>query len=95
MFTGKTVFAQLMSLIIYNSMKLERLEMDNRKRFRMEEYRNLGKFYENRIQQIHIVGEYARKMIGDYKEGRRKSPVISLRPNSYSFSESCLRHSFR
>ena len=55
-------------LVIYNSMKLERLEMDNRKKFRLEEYRNLGKFYENRIQQIHIVGEYARKMIGDYKD---------------------------
>ncbi len=54
-------------LVIYNSMKLERLEMDNRKKYRLEEYRNLGRFYENRIQQIHIVGEYAKKMIDDYK----------------------------
>ena len=54
-------------LVIYNSMKLERLEMDNKKKYRLEEYENLGKFYENRIQQIHIVGEYAKKMIEDYK----------------------------
>ena len=54
-------------LVIYNSMRLERLETDNRKKYRLEEYRNLGRFYENRMQQIHIVGEYARKMIDDYK----------------------------
>lgn len=54
-------------LVIYNSMKLERLEKDNKKKYRLEEYENLGKFYENRIQQIHIVGEYAKKMIEDYK----------------------------
>ena len=53
-------------LVIYNSMKIERREMDNRKKYTLEEYRNLGKFYENKIQQIHIVGEYAKKMIEDY-----------------------------
>lgn len=58
-------------LVIYNSMKLERLEMDNKKKYRLEEYKNLGKFYENRIQQIHIVGEYAKKMINDYKGALR------------------------
>lgn len=55
-------------LVIYNSMTLERLETDNKKKYRLEEYRNLGGFYENRMQQIHIAGEYARKMINDYKE---------------------------
>ncbi len=54
-------------MVIYNTMKIERLELDNRKLYRQEEYRNLARFYENRIQQIHIVGEYAKKMIDDYK----------------------------
>jgi ATP-dependent DNA helicase RecQ len=26
-----------------------------------------NQFYENKVQQIHIVGEYAKKMIEDYK----------------------------
>lgn len=33
----------------------------------MEDYQKLNQFYENKIQQIHIVGEYARKMLSDYK----------------------------
>ena len=54
-------------LVIYNSMMIERLELDNKKRFKLDDYQRLAKYYENRIQQIHIVGEYARKMIDDYK----------------------------
>ena len=55
-------------LVIYNTMTIERLELDNKRRYKLEDYRRLGKFYENRVQQIHIVGEYARKMIADYKD---------------------------
>ncbi|NLX77903.1 MAG: RecQ family ATP-dependent DNA helicase [Clostridiaceae bacterium] len=54
-------------LVIYNTMSIERIEMDNRKRFKTADYRKLQEFYENKVQQIHIVGEYARKMINDYK----------------------------
>ena len=42
------------------------LEQDNKKRYKLEDYEKLRLFYENKIQQIHIVGEYARKMIDDY-----------------------------
>ena len=55
-------------MVIYNTMTIERLELDNKRRYRIEDYQRLGKFYENRVQQIHIVGEYARKMIDDYKD---------------------------
>ena len=55
-------------LVIYNTMSIERLELDNKKRFKLEDYQRLSKYYENRIQQIHIVGEYAKKMISDYKD---------------------------
>ncbi len=34
----------------------------------MEDYQKLNQFYENKVQQIHIVGEYAKKMISDYRD---------------------------
>ena len=55
-------------LVIYNSLTIERLEQDTRKRYTAEDYMKLKQFYENKIQQIHIVGEYAHKMISDYRE---------------------------
>lgn len=54
-------------LVAYNRLSIERLEQDNRKRYKNEDYKKLGQFYENKVEQIHIVGEYARKMIRDYK----------------------------
>ncbi len=54
-------------LVVYNAMSLERIERNNRKAYRLEDYRKLEQFYQNKIQQIHIVGEYARKMMEDYK----------------------------
>lgn len=55
-------------LVVYNRLTIERLEQDNKKRYKVEDYQKLNRFYENKVQQIHIVGEYARKMISDYKE---------------------------
>lgn len=54
-------------LVIYNTMDIERLEKNSRKRYKVEDYKKLDAFYDNRVQQIHIVGEYAQKMINDYK----------------------------
>jgi len=55
-------------LVIYNQLSIERLEKDNYKRYTKDDYQRLGQFYESKVQQIHIVGEYAKKMISDYKE---------------------------
>lgn len=55
-------------LVTYNRLTIHRLEQDNKKRYTKEDYQRLSQFYENKIQQIHIVGEYAKKMITDYKE---------------------------
>lgn len=55
-------------LVVYNRLTIERLEQDNKKRYKIEDYQKLNRFYESKVQQIHIVGEYARKMISDYKE---------------------------
>jgi len=54
-------------LVLYNSLTIERLEADNRKQYTKEDYETLNRFYENKVQQIHIVGEYATKMVEDYK----------------------------
>lgn len=55
-------------MVLYNSLKIERLELNNKISYKNEDYQKLNQFYQNKIQQIHIVGEYAKKMIADYKE---------------------------
>jgi ATP-dependent DNA helicase RecQ len=48
-------------LVIYNRLTIERLEKDNRVKYKNDDYKNLERFYESKVQQIHIVGEYAKK----------------------------------
>lgn len=55
-------------LVVYNRLTIERVEQDNKKRYKVEDYQKLKQFYKNKVQQIHIVGEYANKMISDYKD---------------------------
>ena len=55
-------------LVVDNKLTVERVEQDNYKKYTKEDYRKLNQFYENKVQQIHIVGEYAKKMISDYKD---------------------------
>lgn len=55
-------------LVVYNRLTIERLETDNKKRYKVEDYQKLNQFYESKVQQIHIVGEYAKKMITDYRD---------------------------
>ena len=52
-------------LVIYNTMQLHRL-VERRARYTKDQYRMLDAFYKQRIQQIHIVGEYANLMVRDY-----------------------------
>lgn len=54
-------------LVIYNSLTIKRTEQNNKKQYTRDDYQKLYQFYENKVQQIHIVGEYARKMTDDYK----------------------------
>lgn len=55
-------------LVVYNRLSLERLEKDNKKRYKIEDYKNLKQFYTNKVNQVHIVGEYAKRMVKDYKQ---------------------------
>ena len=52
-------------LVLYNAMDIRRLK-DNRLRYKQDDYRTLNEFYKQKIQQIHIVGEYANLMVSDY-----------------------------
>lgn len=52
-------------MVIYNTIQLRRL-VERRTRYGKEQYRLLDEFYRQRIQQIHIVGEYANMMVRDY-----------------------------
>lgn len=54
-------------LVVYNRLTIDRIEQDNKRRYKNEDYQKLNQFYENKVQQIHIIGEYAKKMIDDYK----------------------------
>ena len=53
-------------LVLYNGMEIKRLVMDNKKRYKLDDYRFLDEFYKQKIRQIHIVGEYANLMVKDY-----------------------------
>lgn len=55
-------------LVVYNRLQIERLELNNKILYKTEDYQKLNQFYENKIQQIHIVGEYALKMINNYQD---------------------------
>ncbi|WP_207494525.1 RecQ family ATP-dependent DNA helicase [Aridibaculum aurantiacum] len=55
-------------MVLYNRLRIERLEANNKIKYKQEDYQKLASFYQNKIQQIHIVGEYANKMVRNYKE---------------------------
>lgn len=53
-------------MVVYNRLNIVRLEENNKIQYKNEDYQKLNQFYENKVQQIHIVGEYAKKMVHDY-----------------------------
>lgn len=53
-------------LVLYNRMEIKRLVVDNRIKYKVDDYRFLDDFYKHKIQHIHIVGEYANMMVRDY-----------------------------
>lgn len=53
-------------LVSYNAMQIKRLVTDNRIKYKVDDYRMLDEFYKQKIQQIHIVGEYANLMTQNY-----------------------------
>ena len=58
-------------LVLYSGMEITRLELDNKIKYKKEDYKQLNEFYRQKIQQIHIVGEYANMMVRDYNEAQQ------------------------
>ena len=52
-------------LVLYNAMEIRRIK-DNKFRYKQDDYRMLNEFYKQKIQQVHIVGEYANLMVRNY-----------------------------
>lgn len=52
-------------MVLYNAMNIQRIK-DNKSRYKQDDYRMLNEFYKLKIQQVHIVGEYANLMVRDY-----------------------------
>ena len=57
-------------LVLYNAMDIRRLK-DTRLRYKKDDYRTLNEFYKQKMQQIHIVGEYANLMVANYDAALR------------------------
>ena len=53
-------------MVLYNAMAIHRLK-DMKLRYKQDDYRMLDEFYKQKIQQVHIVGEYANLMVRDYQ----------------------------
>ena len=53
-------------MVLYNAMALHRMK-DMKLRYKLDDYRMLDEFYKQKIQQVHIVGEYANLMVRDYR----------------------------
>lgn len=52
-------------LVVYNPMSIDRIVKDNAKQYTKADYQKLENFYKGKMQQIHIVGEFAELMIKD------------------------------
>lgn len=57
-------------MVLYNAMSIQRLK-DMKLSYKKDDYRMLDEFYRQKIQQVHIVGEYANLMVRDYRAAQQ------------------------
>ncbi|AHM63221.1 RecQ familyATP-dependent DNA helicase [Flammeovirgaceae bacterium 311] len=57
--------------VLYNPMTIVREEKNPLKQYTNEDYAKLEKHYEKKVEQIHIIGEYARKQLRNHIEALR------------------------
>lgn len=55
-------------LVLYQAIQITRLEKNSQILYKKKDYAQLNEFYQMKIQQIHIVGEYANMMVKDYQQ---------------------------
>ncbi len=53
-------------LVLYMGLNINRIKENGRLQYTKEDYRKLDEFYRHKIEQIHIVGEFANMMVRDY-----------------------------
>ena len=58
-------------MVLYSAMEITRTQLSNRISYKSRDYEKLNEFYRQKIQQIHIVGEYANMMVRDYDSALR------------------------
>lgn len=54
-------------MVIYNRLNISNIDRSKQK-FTLSDYSKMKKHYEHKVQQIHVVGEYAKKRMHNYKE---------------------------
>lgn len=54
--------------VYYNPFSITRCDSESKREYSSEDYKKFAAFYQQKIEQIHIVGEYARKLLKNYKE---------------------------
>ncbi|MCQ2287162.1 MAG: RecQ family ATP-dependent DNA helicase, partial [Bacteroidales bacterium] len=57
-------------LVLYNALEIHRIEKSNLIKYKVDDYEKLNNFYQMKMQQIHIVGEYANMMVRDSKQAQ-------------------------
>ncbi|WP_332733826.1 RecQ family ATP-dependent DNA helicase [Flavihumibacter sp.] len=55
-------------MVTYNKIQIERIETNNKVQYKKEDYAQLDEYYRQKAEQIHIVGEYAKRMSDDYED---------------------------
>lgn len=58
-------------LVLYNPMKIVRHIDHPRKQYTLKDYEKLDRYYQSKTEQIHIVGEYARKRLQYNEEAKQ------------------------
>lgn len=54
--------------VLYNAMTIRLLEHNPKKQYTQQDHEKLERHYEKKVEQIHIMGEYARKQLGNHLE---------------------------
>jgi ATP-dependent DNA helicase RecQ len=58
-------------MVFHKRYNIERINTDNYSQYNKEDYAKLSGFYKHKTQQIHIVGEYAKRCITDYRNAMK------------------------
>ena len=55
-------------LVLYMGLNINRLNFEPKKQYTKDDYKQMDEFYRHKIEQIHIVGEFANMMVKSYND---------------------------